>query len=550
VLGERHGRAYLGGSWIGETPNSREHSSRGVDLADVLAIGADEGAEGVGATPMTTDDDLGTRAHSRVGSVLGEKYRLDRVLGVGGFASVYAATHRNKSRVAVKVLHRELAIDKSLRDRFLREGYAANSVEHEGVVRVLDDDIDEDGSVFLVMELLDGETLEARWERSKRRLTVPEVAVLIGQLLEVLAAVHAKGITHRDLKNENLFLTRDGRLKLLDFGVARLREASPTRTKSGAVFGTPSFMPPEQALGRINEVDALSDLWAVGATAFALLSGRYVHIGETAEEVLVNAATKPAPPLASIAPHVPAGIAEVIDKALAYEKRDRWPSAKTMSEALALAFSIASRQPLTATSDDWEDGDEQTRLAPPPQMTLPLHTDVRAASPAGFTEAMRTLRVTTIAGMVSESVARHAQTRAMVLSSVAVGGILVAVGVGIVSVAATSRAHRVVASDAASGSASRVPDIGTPPESAHVQDAALAPVAGPSAVAGAPPRRLSVADLPTASRLSTAAPPQSKVLAPVPPTSSARPAALPPNPFCDPPFVIVDGVKKWRRGCF
>ena len=199
------------------------------------------------------------RARARLGSVLRGKYRLDRVLGVGGMASVYEATHlRNANRVAVKVLHRELALDPGLRARFLREGYAANSVEHQGTVRILDDDISEDGAIFLVMELLDGETLEARWERTGRKLGVAEVLDLGCQLLDVLAAAHARGIVHRDLKPENLFLTREGRLKVLDFGVARLREGSPTRTRTGAVFGTPAFMPPEQALGRANEVDALS----------------------------------------------------------------------------------------------------------------------------------------------------------------------------------------------------------------------------------------------------------------------------------------------------
>jgi serine/threonine protein kinase len=499
----------------------------------------------------TDDDELRARTNARLGTVLRGKYRLDGVLGIGGYASVFAATHRNKSRVAVKILHRELAIDKSLRERFLHEGYAANSVEHEGVVRVLDDDVAEDGSVFLVMELLDGETLEARWERSHHELTVAEVVVIIGQLLDVLTAAHAKGITHRDLKNENLFLTREGRLKLLDFGVARLREATPTRTKSGAVFGTPSFMPPEQALGRTKEVDALSDLWAVGATAFALLSGRYVHVGETVEEVLVYAATKPAPPLATVAPHVPALIAAVIDRALAYEKGDRWPSAEAMSEALAVAFSRVNLTPLKATSDDWEDEDEQTKLAPPPLMTLPLSAEPRAAAVGGATEAMRTLRVTTIAGMVSASVARHGQTRAIVIL---IGGLAVgvfALAIGIASVMAVRAAHRVTARDAPSGSASPSPDIVKPVESADVPVAPLASVAQPSAVTSAAPPTISVADLPTTAPTTTSASTHAKPLAPVPQASLARPAAaLPPNPFCDPPFVIVDGVKKWRRGCF
>jgi serine/threonine-protein kinase len=172
------------------------------------------------------EDDAVARARERVGTVLKAKYRLDRVLGAGGMAAVYGATHlRNANRVAVKVLHRELASDEGIKDRFLREGYAANSVEHPGTVRILDDDVADDGSVFLVMDLLEGETLDARWERKGRRLKPTEVGRLVHKILDVLAAAHAKGVVHRDIKPENLFLTRE-RLKVLDFGVARLLEGS------------------------------------------------------------------------------------------------------------------------------------------------------------------------------------------------------------------------------------------------------------------------------------------------------------------------------------
>ncbi len=307
------------------------------------------------------DKDL-QRARARIGKVLRGKYRVDRLLGVGGMASVFSATHlRNANCVAVKILHSGLAIEPDLRARFLREGYASNSVGHPGTVRVLDDDTTEDGALFLVMELLDGETLDARWERSHHKLGVREVVTLVSELLDVLAAAHAKGIVHRDIKPENLFLTREGKVKVLDFGVARLREASATRTGSGAVFGTPAFMPPEQALGRVDEVDALSDVWAVGATAFLLLSGRFVHEAATAAEFVVRAATLKAPPLTSVAPEVPGPVAHVIDRALAFDKDDRWASASAMRDALVKAWGDGAG----ATVDDAEiERDDLTRLAP------------------------------------------------------------------------------------------------------------------------------------------------------------------------------------------
>src|SRR5580704_2380488 len=161
----------------------------------------------------------------RVGTVLRGKYRLDRVIGAGGMAVVYKATHRNHAEFAVKMLHPELSIREDIRSRFLREGYEANAVKHPGAVLVVDDDVAEDGAAFLVMELLDGVSCDQLWGSVGKRIP-PELASAITlQLLDVLAAAHEKGILHRDIKPANLFLTRAGVVKVLDFGIARAREA-------------------------------------------------------------------------------------------------------------------------------------------------------------------------------------------------------------------------------------------------------------------------------------------------------------------------------------
>ncbi|HEX3774763.1 MAG TPA: protein kinase [Polyangiaceae bacterium] len=302
---------------------------------------------------MPLRDDITERANARIGAVLKGKWRLDAVIGIGGMACVYAATHRNQSRVAIKMLHPEVALDADVTSRFLREGYVANAVGHPGTVTVLDDDVTEDGAPFLVMELLVGQTLDAMLGLQPEGLASREVLPLLDQLLDVLAAAHHKGIVHRDLKPENLFLTSEGRLKVLDFGIARLREQSRQTgagTRAGSVLGTPAFMAPEQALGRWNEVDQRTDIWAVGATAFTLLSGHFVHEAETIQEQLVLSATRPAPPLRKAAPIVPDALASVIDRALAFQRSDRFDDARTMRGALRQAASTVFGETFTPVS--------------------------------------------------------------------------------------------------------------------------------------------------------------------------------------------------------
>jgi len=273
----------------------------------------------------------------RIGSVLRERYRIAGVIGAGGMATVYLAVHRNGNRVALKMLHPELSRQAAHRDRFVREGYVANSLEHPGAVRVLDDDVADDGCPFLVMDLLQGETLAARLRRCGR-LAPREVLAIGHALCDVLARAHACGVVHRDIKPDNLFLTAGGELKVLDFGIARVaQEGRESATRTGHMLGTPAYMPPEQALGRRDAIDGRSDLWAVGATMFTAIAGRPVHQGDAPEEVMVRSATQPAPGLASVAPEVPTAIAAVVDRALAFAPDQRFADAAAMQTAIAAA---------------------------------------------------------------------------------------------------------------------------------------------------------------------------------------------------------------------
>ncbi len=280
------------------------------------------------------DADLIARAKAREGSSLRGKYLLEQLVGVGGMAAVYSAVHRNGMRVAIKVLHREMAQVPEVKSRFLREGYIANRINHPGVVRVIDDDEDSGGMPFIAMELLQGETIEAEWQRKGRNMTAARVATIADRLLDVVNAAHAEGIIHRDIKPDNVFWTNEGELKVFDFGIARLTD-SVSVTRSGQQLGTPEFMSPEQAGGRVRDVDTRSDLFSVGAMMFTLLSGQHTHhTARGALEYMVFAASKPVRSILDAVPHMDGGIANVVDVALAFDKTRRWESAKQMQTAL------------------------------------------------------------------------------------------------------------------------------------------------------------------------------------------------------------------------
>ncbi|HEY1960190.1 MAG TPA: serine/threonine-protein kinase [Polyangiaceae bacterium] len=274
----------------------------------------------------------------RIGTTLRGKYLLEQVLGIGAMGAVFAATHRNGMRVAIKLLHPEMSRDEDVRRRFVREGYIANRVKHPGVVRIIDDDVDDDGVAFLVMELLEGCTLDAEWE-SSGRVAAERVGHVVVRLLDVLAAIHAEGIVHRDVKPENVFLTSDGGVKVLDLGIARVVE-SRTQTKIGILMGTPGFVAPEQALGNMPAIDARTDVFSVGALMFGLLTGEVIHPGATAMDQMVAAASQHARPLRQVWPEASPELANVVDVALAFDKTKRWPSALEMKSALEQAMAM------------------------------------------------------------------------------------------------------------------------------------------------------------------------------------------------------------------
>lgn len=289
---------------------------------------------------MNVHPDPRVEAQKRVGQLLNNKWTIDRLVDVGGMAAVYAATHRNGKKVAIKMLHPYIAAHEDVRERFLREGYVANQCDHPGAVSVTDDDVTADGAPFLVMELLEGESLDQWMQRTGGTLPVADVLAIADQVLDVLHAFHMVGVIHRDIKPGNLYITKVGIVKVLDFGLARLRDprftGAPTAT--GIVLGTAAYMPPEQAQGKSDQVDVRSDIFAVGAVMFRALAGRPVHEAKNPTERLFQAMKDRAPSLGLVTPNVPTWVVGVVDKALAFDKKDRWSTAAEMRQAVRATF--------------------------------------------------------------------------------------------------------------------------------------------------------------------------------------------------------------------
>jgi serine/threonine-protein kinase len=265
----------------------------------------------------------------RLGQTLRGKWTLERLLGWGGMAAVYVGLHHIGRRDAIKILHQEVAVAPDIRARFEQEAHAVNHLRHPGVVEVRDIDLTDDGCPFLVMELLEGESLASVLEKQER-LDPSLMLQYVDEVLDVLVAAHAGGIIHRDIKPDNLFVCGSGRIKVLDFGVARMKEGAPRTlaTRTGMAVGTLTYMAPEQVRGV--HVDARADVFAVGATMFRCIARRRIHDGATEADLLIKMATVPAPPLRTVAAEVSPDLALVVDRALQFDMAQRYPDAATM----------------------------------------------------------------------------------------------------------------------------------------------------------------------------------------------------------------------------
>lgn len=347
----------------------------------------------------TQGGDPGTDADaSLIGTQVGE-YLIERRLGEGGMGVVFAGVHPViKKPVAIKVLQWEIARDPLEVQRLLSEAQVVNAIRHRGIVDVIGFGKLPDDRPYLVMELLDGEPMDALLARLAPLDPVLAVTLLC-EMLEALGAAHGVGVVHRDLKPSNVFVVRqahgDPYVKLLDFGLAK-RAPEGTRvtpqTRASVVIGTPDYMAPEQARGR--PVSPETDLYAVGCIAFEMLTGRPPFSASTIYEILAMHLTEPAPRVSSLRPDVPPELDELVDRLLRKEPDARPSSASALRQQLvdmrdgwkaAVGSSAALSQPTPTLRSLLES------LPPPPVRSAAERTDTALAStmlPAGAATVM------------------------------------------------------------------------------------------------------------------------------------------------------------------
>jgi eukaryotic-like serine/threonine-protein kinase len=275
------------------------------------------------------------------GTVLGETYEITELLGQGGMGAVWTAKHLRLpgKRVAIKVLHGVAASDRESYARFRREAEIASRIGHPNIVTVHDFNVLPSGTPYLVLEYLEGEDLAHRLARGK--IPLQAALVIARQIGSALHAAHKADVVHRDLKPGNVFLVNaeiGGELveqvKVLDFGISKIRGSQTVQTQDSVLLGTPQYMAPEQALGKNTEIDARTDVFALGAIVYEMLSGRPAFMGETLAEVVFKVVYDKQTPLSQLEPSLPKNVVDAVEQALAKDVNARFSDVGAFINAL------------------------------------------------------------------------------------------------------------------------------------------------------------------------------------------------------------------------
>ena len=468
----------------------------------------------VGSSPGVTERSDGI---PRVGEIVAGKYRVDRIVGIGGMGVVLAVTHQQLHEpYAIKFLLPRAAANAETVARFVREARAAVRIKSEHIARVSDVGETPEGMPFIVMELLEGSDL-GEVLASRGPLAVGDAVEYVLQACEGIAEAHALGIIHRDLKPANLFLTQrsDGVpfVKVLDFGISKAASdlhASPTLTDTDSVFGSPAYMSPEQIRSAKN-VDARTDVWALGVILHELLTGRLPFDGETSGAILSAIAADPPAKLRAQRPDLPEELEAIVLRCLAKSVGDRFANISELARALdpfKLAGGIASI------------GRIQRLTNPPPKVPPAKSEQAPPRSPS-------VANVATDAP-VTRMVAQPSRSRTRLV--VAVASALVAIGVGAGVLGYSALSHRGGATSAAAEAPPSVPAPSMAASSSMVvPSSTVAIAAAPPATASSPAPRASVSGGPSRSKRpvnpSAAAPHSTEAVVPAGPAPAATATA-------------------------
>jgi serine/threonine-protein kinase len=289
-----------------------------------------------------------------IGQVLQETYRIERKIGEGGMGAVYEASHtRVRRRFAIKVLSPEVASNEEAFARFRREAEITSELGHPHIIEVIDFNVTASGSPYMVMELLQGESLGDHIQR-EGALPLARVEAILRQTAAALAAAHRRGVIHRDLKPQNIFLCQreDGSevVKVLDFGISKVKGSRSMMTGTHVVIGTPNYMTPEQAEGRAAQVTEQTDVFALGTILYEMLSGQAPFLADTIPAVLYQVVHVEPPSLAGLRSDLPQGARLAVERALRKRPEERWASIEELAQAFAAALAGAGVDLLGSTA--------------------------------------------------------------------------------------------------------------------------------------------------------------------------------------------------------
>jgi|SRR5579859_7407423 len=494
------------------------------------------------------------------GDVLAGKYRVERLLGVGGMGVVVSAHHMQlDERVALKFLRPEALENPEAVARFDREARAAVKIKSEHVARVSDVGRLDNGAPYMVMEYLEGRDLGA-WIHERGALPVEQATEFVLQACEAIADAHALGIIHRDLKPANLFciVRSDGMMsiKVLDFGISKLTGLSASRpelsmTRTQSLMGSPLYMSPEQ-LKATKAVDARADIWALGIILYELATGQVPFTGEGIPDLVLNIVTTPTPPMRALRPDVPALFEQVVGRCLQKDREHRFANVAELAEALA---PLAPRRALGSV-------ERIGRILQNAGMASSSTRPVAVAAQTGGAQAAHTGGTMASWGQTAPGTGRRATAAVLgVLGTIALGG-LIAVGIvarGYARKTAASAAppSGLVAplpapsSPSASATTPAAASAESPPEAKLTDLVAPSPSAAPSASSSAVPSATAAPPGAVAGAAPTATPrPAFTAPAAGHAWGGARPPVAPAKPVCSAvPYLDSEGNTHFKQVC-